>query len=78
MPPLKGSVISGDLSEGETGVATFVGVLVKGAEERSLMASVIVGWKRPPKVECFLRWVGSTCPRVKKVDRALMVMSEIY
>lgn len=50
----------GDM-EMEVGVLVgLVGVVVKGAAERSLIASVIVGWKRPPYMECFLRWVGRT------------------
>jgi hypothetical protein len=39
--------------------------------ERRRITWVMVGWKRPLKEECSLRWVGSTCPREKKVDTAL-------
>lgn len=31
-------------------------------EERRRIACVIVGWNRPPKGECWSRWVGRTWP----------------
>lgn len=41
--------------------------------DKRRMASVKVGWKRPPCWECFKRWVGRTWPYVKKDAKALLV-----
>lgn len=42
-----------------------------GPRESSRMASVTVGWKRPPYCEYWPRCVGRSCPNVKKVESAL-------
>lgn len=62
--PLKGSLIAGE--------ASVFRVFENGCEERSRMAWVRVGWKRPPwEGEYAVRWVGRTWPYEKKVLRNL-------
>lgn len=39
----------------------------RGAETRRT-ASVMVGWKRPPRGECFKRWVGRTWPEKNQAE----------
>lgn len=46
--------------------------VVEGGRERRRTASRRVGWKSPPNSECAARWVGSTWPKVKKVDKNLL------
>lgn len=56
--------IGGDVCGGAAGDAGWL----KGWEERSRMACVIVGWKRPPNLEYAARCVGRVWPSMKNVD----------
>jgi hypothetical protein len=69
-PPLNGSTRSGLLSD-DAGVLGAVRSSKNGPRERSRIACVMVGWKRPPNGEWAVRCVGSTCPNVKNVEMPL-------
>ncbi len=53
----KGSVMSGDRSEEfiKKVLSVYEGAVSNRGRERSRIASVIDGWKRPPKGECARR-----------------------
>jgi len=62
VPDVKGSAMSGLRGSREGFVAEVeVGDFwEKGWDDRSRIAWVIVGWKRPPCIEYAPRWVGRT------------------
>lgn len=70
----KGSVRSGEERERSTGgacVGEECGV-VKGWRDIRRTASIMVGWKRPPRGECPRRWVGRVWPKVKNMEVNLL------
>jgi hypothetical protein len=76
-PDVKGSDKSGLAIDG-FGVSGGSLEWMNGPLERRRMACVIVGWKSPPNCECIERWVGSTWPREKNVERTLQKTGQLY
>ena len=75
MPEVKGSVILGDLglSDGEDWlVLGFNSDEENGCADRRRIACVMVGWKRPPYSEYFVRCIGRVWPNEKNAEVPLL------
>jgi hypothetical protein len=74
VPEVNGSVMSGDLgfSEGEEWAVLGLGSEEEnGCADRRRIACVMVGWKRPPYCEYFVRCMGRVWPKEKNAEVAL-------